>query len=139
MVHVTVWILGVWLTPRTGLLWTIQKTVPRTGVTASVSSPSIKAICFLLNSCPGGTTTRWFSVGKSLRFSQVHDGVPYYETQGVNHEQCCDCGLVHRVKYVVHDARGKPVKGAKVHLTVWRSPRYTAQARKARGIRPPSK
>lgn len=63
------------------------------------------------------------------RYHQVTDGESYYEDQGFNYEQCCDCGLVHRVRYEVHDSGGKRIKNARVHLTVWRVKSQTKLAR----------
>jgi len=64
------------------------------------------------------------------KFFNVKDGVPWTWDAGTHHESCCDCGLVHKVKYVPVDSRGKPIRGARLRITVWRHRRLTAQQRK---------
>lgn len=71
-------------------------------------------------------------MSKVPRFFQVEPGVPWYEQQGIAWEECCDCGLIHKVKYVVHDVNGKIIKGAKVQLTSWRHEGYTEKKRRQR-------
>ncbi len=66
------------------------------------------------------------------KFHHLEDGESYYEDQGINYEECCDCGLVHRVRYEVHDSNGKRIKGARVHLTAWRAPHVTKTRRRLR-------
>lgn len=61
---------------------------------------------------------------------QVKDGEPWTWDAGSHYEQCCDCGLVHRVRYIPVDARGKPIKGARIRIAVWRVERRTKAARK---------
>lgn len=67
-----------------------------------------------------------------VRFYQAHAGEAWYEKQGIAWEQCCDCGLVHKVKYTVHDAAGKPIKGAKVQITAWQVEYLTKRVRRQR-------
>ena len=44
---------------------------------------------------------------------------------------CCDCGLVHEIKFRVLDAKtGNPVKGVKVQFQVSRHNRATAAIRR---------
>lgn len=61
---------------------------------------------------------------------QVIDGIPYYARKKEDFEVCCDCSLVHRVKYEVVDSKGNPVKGARIRMTVWRDERATAARRR---------
>lgn len=72
------------------------------------------------------------SVSSSRRFFQVIAGEPWYEAQGINYEECCHCGLVHKIKYEVHDKEGKQIKGARVRLTAWESIGLTRQRRALR-------
>ena len=64
------------------------------------------------------------------KFFQTEEGVSWIWDAGTHHESCCDCGLVHKVKYVPVDSRGKPIRGARLRITVWRHRRLTAQQRK---------
>lgn len=67
--------------------------------------------------------------GKNTVF-QVIDGEPYFAHKKEDYEICCDCALVHRVKYEVVNRRGEPVKGTRVRMTVWRDDRSTAARRR---------
>lgn len=68
---------------------------------------------------------------RSLRgFHQVVDGVSYYVKRPFDFEQCCDCNLVHKVKYEVVDQEGNAVVGMRIRLTVWRDERSTAASRR---------
>ena len=57
----------------------------------------------------------------------AEDGVPIFPSENWQ-EECCDCGLVHRIRYRVY-LDGKPLKGAKVQVTFWRADKATAKAR----------
>lgn len=60
---------------------------------------------------------------------QVIDGVPY---NPYKYEECCDCGLVHRVKYEALGEDDKPIKDAKIRITAWRHKSASVAARKRR-------
>lgn len=66
------------------------------------------------------------------KFFQVHDGDPWFEDQGYNHEECCDCGLVHRVRYLVFTKDGKRIRDAKIQVTAWRAKNQTRVRRRLR-------
>jgi hypothetical protein len=51
---------------------------------------------------------------------RVVDGSPFYIPNLKEHyETCCDCGMVHRVKFRIEDANGDPVKGARLKQWAW--------------------
>lgn len=65
------------------------------------------------------------------RSRQVYSGKPYTvkpQSDGswAEYEECCDCGLVHFVRYRV-------VK-RKLEITVWVDKRHTRQTRRKRGV-----
>lgn len=64
------------------------------------------------------------------RADDVTSGEPYIEDADQQHyDECCDCGLVHRIKYEVLDAEGKVLKGTRLRITTWTHKYYTRQAR----------
>ncbi len=64
------------------------------------------------------------------KYLQVVDGIPYYPSKRGHREQCCDCGLVHRVNFHIEDKDGKPIRGARVRITAWRHSKATGGARR---------
>ena len=61
---------------------------------------------------------------KRRRYQQVIDGEKLiYNTDATHLEQCCDCGLVHRLKYKVID-------GKTIEIRVWRDDKETKRVRK---------
>ena len=60
----------------------------------------------------------------------VMDGETYYPRLTKHYDQCCDCGLTHRINYRVEDANGKQIKGAKLRVTTWRAERNTSAIRR---------
>jgi hypothetical protein len=60
-----------------------------------------------------------------MSFNQVHDGdsIPLLKGQ-LNYIQCCDCGLVHKLRVYV--------RGKRVYAQVWRDHKLTNQVRKTR-------
>lgn len=67
----------------------------------------------------------------SWHTSRAHDGVPYYH---LPYEECCDCGLIHRVKIESVDKRGRIIRGVRHRLTVWRVKGITKENRRKRSI-----
>lgn len=67
---------------------------------------------------------------KSRRYYQVEEGVPYYPTLRTHMESCCDCGLVHKVRYEIEDRAGNRLAGARLRITAWRHERSTAATRR---------
>jgi hypothetical protein len=67
---------------------------------------------------------------RSFKMHVAEDGKPYYPILRNHYEQCCSCGLTHRVNFEILDAKDQPIKGAHVRLTVWRNERLTTKARK---------
>jgi len=68
-------------------------------------------------------------------FFQTEEGVSWVWDAGTHQEQCCDCGLVHKVRYVPVDAKGKPIKGARLRITVWRHRALTTKERKRMNLK----
>ncbi len=64
------------------------------------------------------------------RNQQITDGETIPITMPVFYEQCCHCGLVHKVKYRVTDADGNTIRNARLEATFWQQSGHTAQARK---------
>lgn len=67
--------------------------------------------------------------GKMPRPTQFERGVPHVPTTEFFYEECCDCGLVHRVRYEAVDGDGKVIPQAKVRVTYWRHDTFTHEAR----------
>jgi hypothetical protein len=68
-----------------------------------------------------------------MRYPQIEDGETYYPARRGHREQCCDCGLVHRVNFRLepHGTKGRK----KIAVTAYRDDRATAVARRKRGKR----
>jgi hypothetical protein len=66
-------------------------------------------------------------VSKLFRYVQLMDGDWFYPTMHGHYDQCCDCGLVHEIKFKVEDGV--------VKFQVWRRPKLTAAARRTREVK----
>lgn len=70
-------------------------------------------------------------------YEQAHDGEWYQVAlREDNFDQCCDCGLVHKVRYRVVDKTGKNIPGSRIITAAWRVPRSTAAVRRNFGYTP---
>ena len=72
--------------------------------------------------------TRTFARGDTIH---VADGSPYYVGNLREwYDQCCDCGLVHRVRYQIEDEDGDEIDEARLRIWAWRMPQMTREERK---------
>jgi hypothetical protein len=74
------------------------------------------------------SATKAFKIFK--KYEQAHDGEWYQVALRDNFDQCCDCGLVHKVRYRVVDKSGKTIPGSRILTAAWRVPRSTAAVRR---------
>lgn len=63
---------------------------------------------------------------KSRKYHQVHDGVWFKPTMKNHMEQCCDCGLIHKVEYRIVDGE--------IEYKAWRVKGETKEVRRRRRI-----
>lgn len=66
------------------------------------------------------------------RYPQIEDGEWVRPTMKMHKEQCCDCGLIHKVEYEIVSV-GKGKEGIRYRSS--RDERATAAARNRLGIR----
>lgn len=64
-------------------------------------------------------------------YSQVKEGEWLDVSRRDEREQCCDCGLVHRVDYRIIEKNGRN----KIEYRCWRDDNATKRIRKRAGIR----
>jgi hypothetical protein len=63
-----------------------------------------------------------------MRYKQVHEGGRVVPKMSGYKMACCDCGLVHRMKFEVF----KHARGHKVAFRAWRDERATAGVRRGK-------
>ena len=60
----------------------------------------------------------------AIKYATTKDGSPeLVDTKHIFREQCCDCGLVHKLKYKIID-------GHTIEVTCWRDDKETNRIRK---------
>ncbi len=64
-----------------------------------------------------------------MKTHNVVEGEPYEISPHYHIDVCCDCGLSHRHKFVIADAYGKVIKGARLIVTTWLAPQHTKSER----------
>jgi hypothetical protein len=64
-------------------------------------------------------------------YFQIEENEWFEPPHGIFFDQCCDCGLVHKMKFAVIDKRTrKPVKYVQVQFKLSRDERKTAASRR---------